>query len=188
VDFALFAESATGVELCAYDERGQETRVPIREQTDQVWHIYLPEARPGVRYGYRVSGPWEPATGHRFNPAKLLLDPYARAIEGETASSDEAFGYRVGDPEADLARDDRDSTPHMPKSVVIDTAFTWGPDRAHQDPLISQVKLIAEPWDLGEGGYQVGNFPVLWAEWNGICRGTLRGCWKSDDGQAGLMA
>jgi len=406
VNFALFSETASGVDLCLFDEQCRETRIPIREQTEHVWHIYLPEARPGIRYGYRVKGPWEPHQGHRFNPAKLLLDPYARAIEGEITWSDELFGYKVGDPLADLARDDLDSAPFMPKSVVIDTAFTWGADRAlripwretiiyeahvkgltmrhpdvpenlrgtyaglasapiieylkglgitaielmpvhafvqdqhlrdrglhnywgynsigffapegryaaagrpgrqvaefktmvralheagievildvvynhaaegnqlgptlsfrgidnasyyrltadpryymdftgtgntlnmihprtlqlimdslrywieemhvdgfrfdlastlarelhevdrlgsffdiiHQDPLISQVKLIAEPWDLGEGGYQVGKFPVLWAEWNGIYRDTVRSFWKSDENQASSLA
>jgi len=405
VNFALFSENATGVELCLFDEQCRETRIPIREQTEHVWHIYLPEARPGIRYGYRVKGPWEPHQGHRFNPAKLLLDPYARAIEGEITWSDELFGYKVGDP-LDLACDDLDSAPFMPKSVVIDTAFTWGADRApripwretiiyeahvkgltmrhpdvpenlrgtyaglasapiieylkslgitaielmpvhafvqdqrlldrelhnywgynsigffapegryaaagrpgrqvsefktmvralheagievildvvynhtaegnqlgptlsfrgidntsyyrltadrryymdftgtgntlnmlhprtlqlimdslrywiqemhvdgfrfdlastlarelhevdrlgsffdiiHQDPLISQVKLIAEPWDLGDGGYQVGKFPVLWAEWNGIYRDTVRSFWKSDENQASSLA
>ncbi len=406
VNFALFSENASGVDLCLIDEQCRETSIPIREQTEHVWHIYLPEARPGIRYGYRVKGPWEPHQGHRFNPAKLLLDPYARAIEGEITWSDELFGYKVGDPLADLACDDLDSAPFMPKSVVIDTAFTWGADRAlripwretiiyeahvkgltmrhpdmpenlrgtyaglasapiieylkglgitaielmpvhafvqdqhlrdrglhnywgynsigffapegryaaagrpgrqvaefktmvralheagievildvvynhtaegnhfgptlsfrgidnasyyrltadpryymdftgtgntlnmihprtlqlimdslrywieemhvdgfrfdlastlarelhevdrlgsffdiiHQDPLISQVKLIAEPWDLGEGGYQVGKFPVLWAEWNGIYRDTVRSFWKSDENQASSLA
>ncbi|HXG02514.1 MAG TPA: glycogen debranching protein GlgX, partial [Candidatus Binatia bacterium] len=404
VNFALFSEHATGVELCLFDDEGGETRVPVRESTDQVWHVYLPEARPGLRYGYRVHGPWAPAEGHRFNPAKLLLDPYARAIEGEVRWDDTVFGYRVGAD--DLTLDDRDSAPAMPRSVVVDTAFTWGDDRPprtpwsetviyevhvrgftrrhpevpeplrgtyaglasppvvdylrrlgvtavelmpvhafvtdrillergltnywgynsigffapegryastgrpgrqvaefktmvktlheagievildvvynhtaegnhlgptlafrgidnaayyrltedrryymdytgcgntlnmthprtlqlimdslrywiqemhvdgfrfdlasalarelhdvdrlgaffdiiHQDPVISQVKLIAEPWDLGEGGYQVGNFPVLWAEWNGIYRDTVRAFWKGDAGQAGSMA
>ncbi len=94
VNFALFSENASGVDLCLFDEQCRETRIPIREQTEHVWHIYLPEARPGIRYGYRVKGPWEPHQGHRFNPAKLLLDPYARAIEGEITWSDELFGYR----------------------------------------------------------------------------------------------
>ena len=134
VNFALFSETASGVDLCLFDEQCRETRIPIREQTEHVWHIYLPEARPGIRYGYRVKGPWEPHQGHRFNPAKLLLDPYARAIEGEITWSDELFGYKVGDPLADLARDDLDSAPFMPKSVVIDTAFTWGADRALRIP------------------------------------------------------
>jgi glycogen operon protein len=405
-NFALFSENATRVELCLFDEAGRETRVPVTEQTDHVWHVYLPEARPGLRYGYRVDGPWEPAAGHRFNAAKLLLDPYARAIDGAVSWSDALYGYQVGHPDADLARDDRDSASGMPKSVVVDTAFTWGDDRpprtpwsqtviyelhvkgftarhpgvpkhlrgtyaglvapaalAHlralgvtavelmpihqfvadkhlvergltnywgynsigffapdirnaarrrggaqvaefktmvktlhdegievildvvynhtaegnhlgptlcfrgidnaayyrlvpddrrhymdytgcgntlnmthpralqllmdslrywvqemhvdgfrfdlasalarelddvdrlgsffdtiqQDPVISQVKLIAEPWDLGEGGYQVGNFPNHWAEWNGVYRDTVRAFWKGDQGQAGSM-
>ena len=406
VNFALFSEHATGVELCLFDEQGRESRVAVREHTDHVWHVYLPEARPGLRYGYRVHGPWEPAQGHRFNPAKLLIDPYARAVDGEVTWRDEVFGYRLGDPGADLTRDDRDSAAFVPKSVVIDTAFTWAGDRPprtpwsdtviyeahvrgltrrhpgvpeplrgtyaglaapaviehltslgvtaielmpvhafvvdkaladrgltnywgynsigffapegayastgrpgrqvaefktmvkvlheagievildvvynhtaegnhlgptlafrgidndayyrlaedrryymdytgcgntlnmthprtlqlimdslrywiqemhvdgfrfdlasalarelhdvdrlgaffdiiHQDPVISQVKLIAEPWDLGAGGYQVGNFPVLWAEWNGIYRDTVRAWWKGDEGQAGGLA
>jgi len=404
VNFALFSENATGVELCLF-EGDRETRVPISEQTEHVWHVYLPEARPGVRYGYRVQGPWEPQAGHRFNAAKLLLDPYARAIDGAVTWSDALFGYQVGHPDADLSLDGRDSAPGMPKSVVVDTAFTWGNDRApripwsqtiiyevhvkgftarhpdvpedlrgtyaglvspgalshlkslgvtavelmpihqfvadkhlvergmtnywgynsigffapdiryasaheagaqvnefktmvkilheegievildvvynhtaegnhlgptlcfrgldnaayyrlngdrryyldytgcgntldmthpralqllmdslrywiqemrvdgfrfdlasalarelddvdrlgsffdiiHQDPVISQVKLIAEPWDLGEGGYQVGNFPNHWAEWNGVYRDTVRAFWKGDEGQAGNM-
>jgi isoamylase len=409
VNFALFSENATGAELCLFGADGQTetTRVPMAEHTDQVWHVYLPEARPGLRYGYRVHGPWDPGAGHRFNPAKLLLDPYAKAIDGPVRWSDALFGYEVGHADADLARDDRDSAGGMPKSVVVETAFTWGDDRPprtpwnetiiyevhvkgltarhpdvpehlrgtyaglasppvldylralgitavellpvhqfvddkalvdrglanywgynsigffapdsryaadarsgqqvnefktmvkllhqaglevildvvynhtaegnqlgptlafrgidnaayyrlvddnrryymdytgcgntlnmthprtlqlmmdslrywiqemhvdgfrfdlasalarelhdvdrlgaffdviHQDPVISQVKLIAEPWDLGEGGYQVGNFPVLWAEWNGLYRDTVRAFWKGDEGQAAGLA
>jgi isoamylase len=408
VNFALFSEYATGVELCLYDraERTETARIPFVEHTDQVWHIYLPEVRPGQRYGYRVHGPWEPAQGQRFNPAKLLLDPYARAIDGAVEWNEAVFAYPMGSSD-DLTRDDRDSADYVPKSVVIDTTFTWGDDRPlripwnetviyeahvkgftarhpgvpeaqrgtyaglgspaaveylaslgvtavelmpvhhfvvdkplldrgltnywgyntigffaphsayaaaasvhgqvaefktmvktlhragieaildvvynhtaegnhlgptlcfrgidnasyyrlvaddrrhymdytgcgntlnmlhprtlqlimdslrywiqemhvdgfrfdlasalarglhdvdrlgaffdiiHQDPVISQVKLIAEPWDLGEGGYQVGNFPVLWAEWNGIYRDTVRAFWKGDEGQAGQLA
>jgi glycogen operon protein len=407
VNFALFSENATGVELSLFDADGHERRVAITERTDQVWHVYLPQARPGLRYGVRVHGPWDPSAGHRFNPAKLLLDPYARAVTETIQWSDALFGYTIGHPDADLARDDRDSARGMPKGVVVDTAFTWGDDRPpripwnetviyelhvkgftarhpdvakelrgtysglvapaaldylrglgvtavelmpihhfvsdkhlvdrgltnywgynslgffapdfryassrgagdqvrefktmvkslhdagievildvvynhtaegnhlgptlsfrgidnaayyrlvpdnrryymdytgcgntlamthprtlqlimdslrywiqemhvdgfrfdlasalarelddvdrlgaffdiiHQDPVISQVKLIAEPWDLGEGGYQVGNFPVLWAEWNGIYRDTVRAFWKGDEGQAGGVA
>src|ERR671912_2887456 len=81
VNFAVFSERATAVELCLYDAAGRERRIPITEYTDQVWHVYLPEARPGQRYGYRVHGPWEPRDGHRFNPRKVVLDPYARAID-----------------------------------------------------------------------------------------------------------
>ena len=409
VNFGLFSEHATKVEMCMFDGpdgNREMARIPMREQTDQVWHIYLPEARPGQRYGYRVEGPYDPTSGHRFNPAKLLLDPYAKAIDGTIRWSDALFGYPIGHPDADLARDDRDSAANIPKCVVIDPAFTWGEDRPpripwnetiiyevhvkaftarhpdvpkalrgtyaglasspaieylrslgitaaellpvhqfvadkhlvergltnywgynsigffapdvryassgglgqqvtefktivktlhqagievildvvynhtgegnhlgptlcfrgidnasyyrlladdrryymdytgcgntlnmthprtlqlimdslrywvlemhvdgfrfdlasalarelhdvdrlgaffdviHQDPVISQVKLIAEPWDLGEGGYQVGNFPVLWAEWNGQYRDTMRRFWKGDEGQVAAM-
>ena len=133
VNFALFSENAQGVELCLFDD-GRETRVPVTEQTEHVWHVYLPEARPGLRYGYRVQGPWEPAAGHRFNAAKLLPDPYARALDGTVRWSDALFGYQVGHPDADLAPDGRDSAPGMPKSVVIDGAFTWGNDRPPRTP------------------------------------------------------
>jgi glycogen operon protein len=404
VNFALFSENATGVELCLYDSpfgNQEVARIQMREQTDQVWHVYLPEARPGQLYGYRVHGPYEPEAGHRFNPAKLLLDPYAKAIAGTIQWSDALFGYTIGHPDADLAPDKRDSAAGVPKCVVIDPAFSWGDDAPpripwhqtliyelhvkgftachpdvppelrgtyagltcpavvdylrelgitavelmpvhqfvadkhlvdrgltnywgynsigffaphagyassgvlgqqvaefktmvktlhregievildvvynhtgegnhlgptlcfrgidnaayyrlmpdnrryymdytgtgntlnmthprtlqlimdslrywvlamhvdgfrfdlaatlarelhevdrlgaffdiiHQDPVLSQVKLIAEPWDLGEGGYQVGNFPVLWAEWNAAYRDTVRRFWKGDNG------
>jgi glycogen operon protein len=406
VNFALFSEHAEAVELCLFDGQGHERRVPMTERTDQVWHIHLPDARPGQRYGYRVHGPWDPANGQRFNAAKLLLDPYAKAIDGTVHWSDAVFSYTVGHADGDLARDDRDSAPHIPKSVVVETAFTWGEDRLlrrpwnetviyeahvkgltarhpdvpkelrgtyaglthpavidhlrrlgvtavevmpvhhfvddrvllergltnywgynsigffapdiryasdrragaqvgefktmvralheagievildvvynhtaegnhlgstfsfrgidneayyrlvagdrryymdytgcgntlnmthprtlqlimdslrywvldmhvdgfrfdlasalarelhdvdrlgaffdimHQDPVLSRVKLIAEPWDLGEGGYQVGNFPVGWAEWNGLYRDSVRSFWKGDEGQAGAL-
>jgi len=378
----------------------------MTEKTHHVWHVYLPEVRPGQRYGYRVHGPYEPANGHRFNPAKLVLDPYAKAIDGTIRWSEALFGYEMGHPDADLKRDDRDSAANIPKAVVIDPAFSWGEDRppkipwndtiiyevhvkgltarhpdvpktlrgtyaglaspavidslkslgitavellpihqfvadkhltdrgltnywgynsigflapdvryassgrlgqqvsefktmvktlhqagievildvvynhtgegnhlgptlcfrgidnasyyrlvdgdrrhymdytgcgntlnmthprvlqlimdslrywvlemhvdgfrfdlastlarelhdvdrlgsffdiVHQDPVLSQVKLIAEPWDLGSGGYQVGNFPVLWAEWNDQYRDTVRRYWKGDEGQMGAM-
>src|SRR5436190_9451641 len=133
VNFALFSENATAVELCLFDDT-RETRVPITEQTEHVWHVYLPEARPGVRYGYRVQGPWDPGAGHRFNAAKLLLDPYARAIDGAVRWSDALFGYEIGHAEADLAMDGRDSAANMPKSLVADTAFTWGGDRPLRTP------------------------------------------------------
>jgi glycogen operon protein len=408
VNFALFSENATGVELCLFDSEGvKETRIPVKHQTDQVWHIYLPEARTGQLYGYRVHGPYEPSEGHRFNPAKLLRDPYAKAISSTITWDDAHFGYIIGHDEADLSKDDRDSAPFSPKCIVIDQAFTWGDDVRpktswdktiiyeahvkgltqlapfvpeeirgtyaglrspavmeyllslgitaielmpihqfvhdrflmdkglknywgyntinffaphadyaldknrgrqvdefkamvktlhregievildvvynhtaegnhmgptisfrgidnstyyrlvndnkryyfdytgtgntlnmtqprvlqlimdslrywieemhvdgfrfdlaatlarelhevnrlgaffdiiHQDPVISQVKLIAEPWDLGEGGYQVGNFPVLWTEWNGEYRDSVRRFWKGDEGQIGSLA
>jgi isoamylase len=409
VNFSVFSEHATGVVLCLFDSEGKRetARIPMREQTDRVWHVYLPEARPGQQYGYRVHGPYEPKQGHRFNPAKLLLDPYAKAIAGTIQWSGALFGYTVGHPDADLSRDERDSADGMPKCVVVDPAFSWGQesrpqiplhrtliyelhvkgftarhpevppehrgtfagltcpavldylkslgitavelmpvhqfvadkhlvdrgltnywgyntigffapnssyanhgilgqqvnefktmvktlhregievildvvynhtaegnhlgptlcfrgidnaayyrlvpddrryymdytgcgnsldmtyprvlqlimdslrywitemhvdgfrfdlastlarelhdvdqlgaffDIVHQDPVISQVKLIAEPWDLGPGGYQVGNFPVLWAEWNAEYRDTVRRFWKGDGGQVGQLA
>jgi glycogen operon protein len=409
VNFALFSEHATGVTLCLFEDGAHEEtrRVPMVEQTDQVWHVYLPDARPGARYGFRVDGPYEPGAGHRFNPAKLLIDPYAKALTGPVDWHDAVFGYPVGEgPDADLVADPRDSAAYVPKSVVVDPAFTWGDDRPlrtpwhrsviyevhvkgftarhpqvprelrgtyaglasepavahltrlgvtavellpvhhfvaerhlvergltnywgynsigffaphapyagapapgrqvaefktmvktlhragievildvvynhtgegnhlgptlcfrgidnaayyrtmpedrrfymdytgcgntlnmthprtlqllmdslrywviemhvdgfrfdlasalarefhdvdrlsaffdviHQDPVVSQVKLIAEPWDLGEGGYQVGNFPVGWAEWNGKYRDTIRRYWKGDWGQVGEL-
>ena len=111
VNFALFSEHATGVELCLFDDRGRRElqRIPLREQTDQVWHCYLPEARPGQLYGYRVHGPYQPQQGHRFNPHKLLLDPYAKAIVGSLAWSDAHFGYRIGSQRADLSQDRRNN-------------------------------------------------------------------------------
>ncbi|MCH8041006.1 MAG: glycogen debranching protein GlgX [Nitrospinae bacterium] len=410
VNFALFSENATGVELCLFDHKDHEKeshRIWVEERTDQVWHLYLPEVRPGQVYGYRVHGPYEPEAGHRFNPSKLLIDPYAKALTGIIKWSDAMFGYRVGDPAEDLSYDERNNAGNIPKCVVIDQAFTWGgdtlletpwdktviyevhvkgltmrhpdvpkelrgtyaglasppiieylqrlgvtavellpihhfvtdkhlydrgvtnywgynsigflapdirysafPDRGrkvyefktmvktlhsagieiildvvynhtgegnqmgptlsfrgidnatyyrlmpdnpryykdytgcgntlnvrhprtlqlimdslrywvlemhvdgfrfdlastlarelhdvdklsaffdiiHQDPVLSQVKLIAEPWDLGEGGYQVGNFPPGWAEWNGKYRDAIRRYWKGDGGLLGEMA
>jgi glycogen operon protein len=141
VNFSIFSEHAAAIDLCLFEgESAAETaRISLPEQTDQIWHVYLPEARPGLRYGYRVHGPYEPARGHRFNAAKLLLDPYAKAIDGTLRWSDALFGYTVGGGEADLRRDDRDSAPGMPKSVVIDPAFTWGDDRPPRTPLSETV-------------------------------------------------
>ncbi len=405
VNFAVYSENATRVELCLVDEQGRETRVTLGDPTAFVWHVYIAGVQPGQRYGYRVHGPWEPERGLRFNPRNLLTDPYAKAFSGVTRWQDGAFSYDLGDPD-----DDRDLSPNMdestgvPLSVVIDPGFDWegdvGPnvplhgliiyethvkgltmrhpdvppelrgtfggvasepiirhlkelgvnavellpvhqfvddkhllDRGvrnywgynsigffapdvryrggdelasevrqfkemvralhragievildvvynhtaegnhygptfsfkgidnptyyrlvpdnprfyydytgtgnslnvrhpqtlqlimdslrywvtemhvdgfrfdlaaslarglyeveqlssfftivHQDPIISQVKLIAEPWDVGPGGYQVGNFPVRWAEWNGRYRDTMRAFWRGDGGTAG---
>lgn len=139
VNFALFSENATAVELCLFDgphAAVESHRIRIEERTDQVWHVYLPEIRPGQHYGYRVYGPYDPEAGHRFNPAKLLIDPYAKAISGTIEWSEAMFGYRIGDPGADLVPDDRNNAAHVPKGVVIDQAFTWGDD-----------KLLRTPWD-----------------------------------------
>jgi glycogen operon protein len=127
VNFALFSAHATRVELCLFDEHGRETeRIALPEYTDEVWHGYLPDVRPGQLYGYRVHGPYEPEAGHRFNPNKLLLDPYAKQLVGELRWHDALFGYTIGDPDEDLSYDRRDSAPYMPRSRVIDPAFTWG--------------------------------------------------------------
>ncbi|MCP9438443.1 MAG: glycogen debranching protein GlgX [Nitrospira sp.] len=410
VNFALFSEHATAVDLCLFDgpkHAKESLRIRMEERTDQIWHVYIPGLWPGQHYGYRVHGPYAPEEGHRFNPAKLLIDPYAKAIAGTIEWSDAMFGYRIGDPQADLSIDLQDNAANVPKCVVIDPAFSWGGDTQlktswdktiiyelhvkgftarhpnvpesmrgtyaalttpavldylldlgitavellpihhfvrdrhlaergltnywgyntigffspdiryavspvdarhvrefktmvktlhsagievildvvynhtaegnhlgptlsfrgidnmsyyrlvsdnrrfymdytgcgntlnvthprtlqlimdslrywvvdmhvdgfrfdlasalarelhavdrlsaffdilHQDPILSQVKLIAEPWDVGEGGYQVGNFPVGWAEWNGKYRDTIRRYVKGDGGQVGELA
>ena len=132
VNFALFSENATKVELCLFDTvdaKAPSECIEMPEYTDQVWHAYLPEALPGQLYGYRVHGPYEPSHGHRFNPNKIVLDPYARSIGREVRWADEVFGYRMGDEQQDLAFDERDSAPYAPLATVIDPAFTWGDDR-----------------------------------------------------------
>jgi isoamylase len=136
VNFALFSAHATCVELCLFDPSGRRelARIKLPEYTDEVWHGYLPDARPGQVYGYRVHGPYEPGAGHRFNPNKLVLDPYAKALVGTLRWSDALFGYRLGAADADLTFDRRDSAPHMPKCRVVDPAFTWGRDRHPRVP------------------------------------------------------
>jgi glycogen operon protein len=410
VNFAVFSEHAWRVELCLFDSPSsskESQRIVLPEYTDMVWHGYVLGIKPGQLYGYRVYGPYDPGAGHRFNAHKIVLDPYAKVIGRTTRWHDALFGYRVGDPGADLSFDERDNAPFAPLAAVADTAFTWGNDlhpripwhdtviyevhvkgftklhpliperlrgtysglvvepalrhlkdlgvtavelmpvhhhaydrhlverglsnywgyntlaffapdtryassatpidavhefkmmvRAlhdagievildvvynhtaegnhlgptlslrgvdnasyyrlvqddpryyqdftgcgntlnmlnprviqllmdslrywvlemhvdgfrfdlasalarelfevnklsaffdviHQDPVLSQVKLIAEPWDLGEGGYQVGNFPVLWTEWNGKYRDCVRRFWRGDGGQVSELA
>src|ERR687885_1706809 len=350
VNFAIFSSSATGVELCLFDSLSDERerlRIRMPEQTDNVWHVYVPGLAPGQLYGYRIEGPYEPEAGHRFNPAKLVVDPYAKAISGEITWDDRLFGYTIGHPDEDLHPDVRDSAGCISKCVVTDGAFDWGTDGhpstplhqsviyelhvkgftklhpevdeqlrgtyaglasppvidylkslgvtavellpvhqfvynhtaegnhngptlsfrgidnsvyyrlsaentryymdytgtgntlnviqprtlqlimdslrywvtemhvdgfrfdlastlmrgreqsgemssfldiVHQDPVVSQVKLIAEPWDVGANGYQVGNFPVLWAEWNDRYRDTVRRFWRGDESQVAEMA
>ncbi|HYE25683.1 MAG TPA: glycogen debranching protein GlgX [Clostridia bacterium] len=404
VNFAIYSENATRVELCLFDNRSKsETeRIVVRETTAFVHHCYIPALQPGQLYGYRIHGPFDPRNGLRFNPAKLLVDPYAQAICGSIDWSQPIFPYTLGSPDEDLSLDEQDSANGMPKCVVVNPYFDWEQDRPprrpladsviyelhvkgfsilnrelpeslrgcysglasppsirylkrlgvtavelmpvhhfvddkilldrglrnywgyntlnffspesryssagdtggqvsefkamvkalhregievildvvynhtaegnhlgpmlnlkgidnttyyrltadqqryymdytgtgnslnvrhpqvlklitdslrywvtemhvdgfrfdlastlarelhdvdrlssffdiiHQDPIISRVKLIAEPWDVGEGGYQVGNFPVLWAEWNGKYRDTVRRFWKGDEGQ-----
>ena len=404
VNFALYSQNAAAVELCLFDDLYEKEAqiIPVTEKADEVWHVFLPDVRPGQIYGYRVHGPWEPSRGLRFNPAKVLLDPYAKATLGDVKWGPEMFSYTIEHSDKDLVRDERDNACSCPKAVVVDQTFNWDNDRLprhtlsesiiyevhvrgfsqlwdvlpeeqrgtysgigspeaikyfkrlgitavellpvhhfindehlhnrklnnywgynsisffapepsysswnkrgqqvaefkhmvknlhtagievildvvynhtaegnhlgpnfsfrgidnqayyrlvpdnprhyfdytgtgntlnaphprvlqlimdslrywvtemhvdgfrfdlaaalarelhevsrlssffdviHQDPIISQVKLIAEPWDVGEGGYQVGNFPVLWCEWNGKYRDTVRCFWKGDTGQ-----
>ncbi len=131
MNFALYSANATGVDLVVFDASGRRElkHFPLAERTDMVWHGYLPEARPGLLYGYRAHGPYRPEEGHRFNAHKLLLDPYARNIVGSVRWSDALYGYTLGHPREDLSRDRRDSARAMPKSQVIESAFTWDDDR-----------------------------------------------------------
>ncbi|HYC86765.1 MAG TPA: glycogen debranching protein GlgX [Chryseosolibacter sp.] len=128
VNFALFADNATGADLCLFhsvSSKKEKERIRIRERTHNVWHIYIPGCKPGQLYGYRVYGPYEPATGHRYNPNKLLIDPYAKAIAGTIEWDDALFGYKVGHPKQDLTFSRRDSAPFIPKSVVVNAEFDW---------------------------------------------------------------
>src|SRR5947207_5666409 len=142
VNFALFSETATSVELCLFDNidaTEENIRIPVTEHTDQVWHLFLPDLRPGQLYGFRVSGPYDPERGLRFNSSKLLLDPYAKAIAGEVNWSDEMFGYVVGGEDEDLTQDFRDDAWGVPKSVVIDSTFDWHGDKKLGVPLHNSV-------------------------------------------------
>ncbi len=137
VNFALFSEHATKVELCLFDspeDTKESHRIPLPERTYRVWHGYFPDLKPGQIYGYRVHGPYVPDEGHRFNAAKLLLDPYAKAIARSLIWDDSLFGYSVGGDKQDYAIDDRDSAPFAPLAQVIDTAFTWGNDHRPNTP------------------------------------------------------
>ncbi|MFN2613518.1 MAG: glycogen-debranching protein, partial [Actinomycetota bacterium] len=131
VNFAIFSEHATGVELCLFEtpeDEKESARLEIRARTDLIWHCYLPDARPGQLYAYRVHGPYAPQEGHRFNPNKLLVDPYAKAVTGGFRLREEMYGYRIGAD--DLSYDERDSAPWVPRTIVVDDSFTWDEDRA----------------------------------------------------------
>ena len=138
INFAVFSANATAIEVCLYDESGTQeiARFALPEYTDEIWHGHVRGLKPGQRYGYRAHGPYQPELGHRFNPNKLLLDPYARAYAGELRWGDELFGYTVGHPDADLSFDERDSAPFMPKCVVVESKFEW------RQPVSPRV-----PWD-----------------------------------------
>ncbi|WP_078856899.1 glycogen debranching protein GlgX [Streptomyces sp. NBRC 109706] len=136
-NFALWAGGAEAVEVCLFDDQGHQTRCPLEELTHEIWHGFLPGVRPGQRYGYRVHGPWDPFAGARWNPAKLLLDPYARAVDGEFALPPEVYGHTRDHPRQDIAdtvRDERDSAPHVPKGVVVHDTDTWVDDRRPKTP------------------------------------------------------
>lgn len=142
VNFALVSEQATRVEVCLFDTPDAPTetrRLTLPERTGDTWHGYLPGAQPGLLYGYRVHGPYEPTQGQRFNPAKLLVDPYARALSHSLQWDDALFGYTPGGYQEDMARDERDSAPYIPRSVVIDPAFDWGDDRPPATPMHRSV-------------------------------------------------
>lgn len=138
-NFTLFSANATRVEICLFDSKGEREleRIALPEYTDQIWHGYLLDVHPSSVYGFRVHGPYEPSAGHRFNPNKLVLDPYARGHTGDLRWSPECFGYTIGSEEEDLSFDERDSAPFMPKCVVVDPNFDW-----HGQPRVRSV-----PWD-----------------------------------------
>lgn len=166
-NFALFSAHATKVELCLFEESGRRelARITLPEYTHEVWHGRLPDVRPGQLYGYRVHGPYAPEAGHRFNPNKLLLDPYALEVRGELRWHDAAFGYRVGHRQQDLSFDRRDSAFIMPKCVVVDPAVTWGNDRPPNVPWDQSV--IYEAHVKGMTASHAGIAPQL--------RGTFAG-------------
>ena len=133
-NFAIFSENATSVELCLFDKQNKETRLTLTEVSNFIWHGYLPGISPGQKYGFRVHGPYEPSQGHRFNPNKLLIDPYAKAIDGNILYGQEIFAYSWDNPEKDLVCILDDDAHLMPKSVVIDESFDWGDDKLLNTP------------------------------------------------------
>src|SRR5690606_32788271 len=147
VNFAVFSAHASKVELCLFDAQGRRElqRHALPECTDEIWHGYLPDAKPGLFYGYRAHGPYDPRQGHRFNPHKLLIDPYARQLLGSVRWSDAVFGYRVKHSRADLSMDRRDSAALVPKSVVVYDLYDWGragrPDTPWEETVIYEAHV-----------------------------------------------
>src|SRR5579864_671333 len=166
-NFALFSAHAEKVELCLFDGQGRREveRIILPENSDGIWHGYLPEAYPGLLYGYRVHGPYEPSAGHRFNPHKLLIDPYARELDGAIRLSDLHFGYRVGSPRGDLSFDRRDNARAMPKCRLVDESFSWGRDEPPRHPLRDTVI-----YEMHVAGFTWRNERV-----DRVARGTLAG-------------
>ncbi len=150
VNFAVFSAYARQIELCVFDPSGRReiARYELPEWTNEVWHGYLPDAQPGMLYGFRVHGDYAPERGHRFNPYKLLLDPYGKRISGQLHWTNALFGYRVGAGRTDLTMDRRDSAPAMPKSVVTDDHFSWGADKKPRTPWPDTVIYEAHPRGL----------------------------------------
>ncbi len=173
VNFALFSANAEKVELCIFDVRGRRelARVALPEYTDEIWHGYLPEARPSMLYGYRVYGPYDPGRGHRFNHHKLLLDPYAKAITGPVRWSDANYAYRIGSGREDLSFDRRDNASAMPKCVVLESAFTWGTDAAPRIPWDNTVfyELHVRGYTINHPGVQ----PALRGTFAGLADPTV---------------
>ena len=172
-NFAIYSHGATKVELCLFDQvngAGAVDTITLIEKADEVWHVFLPDVRPGQLYGYRVHGPWEPERGRRFNPAKVLLDPYARAIAGEVKWAPEMFSYDTEHPDRDLAPDHRDNAAFVPKAVVVDQTFNWDNDRSPRNPLEDTIIYEAH----------VRGFSELWEELDPEVRGTYSGIGSSE--------
>jgi isoamylase len=166
VNFALFSATATKVELCLFDDHGlrELDRVELPEYTDEVWHGFVPDARPGTVYGYRVHGPYEPAAGLRFNPNKLVMDPYAKALAGHIDWRPELFGYQLESGD-DTTFDKRDNAPYIAKCRVVDPAFTWGDDRPPRTPWDQTILYEAH----------VRGYTMLHPDVPEMMRGTFRG-------------
>ncbi|MGV3585922.1 MAG: glycogen debranching protein GlgX [Adhaeribacter sp.] len=142
VNFAIYADNASGVDLCLFNSITDEVeavKIRMRERSHHVWHVYVPDLMPGQLYGYRVYGPFDPENGHRFNPNKLLIDPYAKAISGTILWHDSLFGYQMGHPDEDLSFNDQDSAPFIPKSVVVDPNFDWEGDKPPKIPYYKSI-------------------------------------------------
>lgn len=172
VNFSLYSEHATGVDLVLFDnveDERERIRVRMQQKTDLVWHVFLPDLKPGQLYGYRVEGPYRPMEGHRFNPTNLLIDPYAKAIAGPVIWGDELFGYRIGNPQEDLVPDDRDDAAGVPKSVVINPAFDWGKDSPPKTPMSQTIIYEAH----------VKGFSQNWKEMPEEIRGSYAGIGSS---------
>jgi len=168
-NFALFSAHATKAEVCIFDENGEQEleRIELPEYTNQIWHGYLPDVRPGTVYGYRVHGPYEPDAGHRFNPNKLLLDPYAVAHRGELKWDPAVFGYKMESGD-DTTFDERDSAPFMPKCVVVDPNFDW-----HGQSVLSEVRVPFDDTIIYE--LHVKGFTKLFPGMPENLRGTYAG-------------